>query len=97
MKKNILIIIVLLFVSCSRGDAPVIIPADRTVIIYMSADNEMSGNAFNDIEEMKEGFSGTEANLVVFIDPAGEFPYLLEITENAETKIMTYTEFMEAK
>jgi hypothetical protein len=89
-------VIFISFITCSRYDAPVIIPADRTVIIYMSADNDMSGDAFVDIEEMKEGFSGTGANLAVFIDPAGESPYLLEIAENAETKVKTYPEFNSA-
>jgi CDP-diglyceride synthetase len=90
-------IIVTIFASCSKDDTPEPVRAKRTVIVYMAADNDMSGDAFNDIEEMKEGFSETGANLAVFIDPAGDSPYLLEIAENAETKIMTYTELMEAK
>jgi hypothetical protein len=70
MRKNILIIIVLLFASCGKDDTQEPVRTKRTIIIYMAADNDMSGDAFADIEEMKEGFSGTGANLIVFIDPA---------------------------
>jgi hypothetical protein len=98
MRKNILMtFIILLFASCNReDDPPVVITATRTVIVYMAADNDLSADAFSDIEEMKEGFEETGTNLVVFIDPAGESPYLLEIARNAETKVKTYQEFNSA-
>jgi hypothetical protein len=51
--------------------------ASRTFIVYMAADNDMSGDAFADIEKVKEGFSGTGTNLVVFIDHAEDSPCLL--------------------
>jgi hypothetical protein len=77
MNKYITISIsaLLLFASCNREDEPpVVIPATRTVIVYMAADNDLSADAFSDIEEIKEGFEETGTNLVVFIDPAGESP-----------------------
>jgi hypothetical protein len=58
--------------TCNRDDTPVVIPADRTVIAYMAVDNDISSVAFVDIEEMKQGFSETGANLVAFIDPDGK-------------------------
>jgi hypothetical protein len=97
MKNIILLLTLLLFTSCNREDEPpAIISATRTVIVYMAADNDLSADAFSDIEEMKEGFEETGTNLVVFIDPAGESPYLLEIARNAETKVKTYQEFNSA-
>jgi hypothetical protein len=93
MKKYILIITVLLFASCSKDGLPNTVKIERTIVVYMAADNDMSFDAFDDIEEMKQFFSGTGTNLIVFIDPAKEAPYILKIAQDAETKVKTYPEF----
>jgi hypothetical protein len=72
----------------------VAIPADRTIIAYMAADNDMSLDALNDIEEMKHGFSETGANLVVFIYPAGEATYIPETVRDTAVKYLKYSEKM---
>jgi hypothetical protein len=95
-KKALITIIILLFTSCSKDEPPEPDKAERTVIAYMAADNNLSLDAFGDIDEMKQGFSETGINLIVFIDPVGEPPYLLEIAKDAETRIKEYPEFNSA-
>jgi hypothetical protein len=93
MKNFVIIVFFLLSVSCSKDDIPIIIPADRTIIAYMAADNNLSVDALDDIEEMKQVFSEMEANLVVFIDPVGKAPYILEIARDTAINVRTYPEF----
>jgi hypothetical protein len=92
MRKDILIITVLLFASCSKDELPEPVKAERTIIAYMAADNNLSLDALDDIEEMKQVFSATGTNLIVFIDPAGKEPYILEIAQDTATKVRTYSE-----
>ncbi|MDR3245036.1 MAG: peptidase C11, partial [Prevotellaceae bacterium] len=62
MRKNILLLL-LVFAACHRDEIPEIVPSERTIIIYMAADNDLSADAYEDIEEMKEGFSEAGVNL----------------------------------
>ncbi|MDR1170137.1 MAG: hypothetical protein LBK97_04805 [Prevotellaceae bacterium] len=96
MKKSILIIIVLLFASCCKDEYPEPVRAERTVIAYMAADNDMSDVVPVDLEEMKRAYRETGVNLLVLMDMANETPYLLKITENGEQRIKTYQEFNSA-
>jgi hypothetical protein len=72
-------------------------PASRTVIAYMAADNDLSGDALVDMDEMVQGFIPTGATLVVLADVAGEAPYLLQIAETGRKKVKTYLEFNSAE
>ncbi|MDR1340734.1 MAG: hypothetical protein LBK58_11880 [Prevotellaceae bacterium] len=96
MKKNIIIFIVLLFASCSKDEYTEPVRAERTVIAYMAADNDMSDVVPVDLEEMKRAYRETGVNLLVLMDMSNETPYLLKITENGEQKIKTYQEFNSA-
>jgi hypothetical protein len=60
----------------------------------MAADNDLSYDAIEDIEEMKQGFSGNTTNLIVFVDPASAAPYILKIGRNAESRVKSYPEFV---
>jgi hypothetical protein len=85
------------FSSCDKNDSPEpAVSTDRTIIVYMAADNDLSGDADVDLEEMKQGFTETGANLIVFLDPADEAPYLLKIAANEALRIKTYPEFNSA-
>ena len=57
IKKTLFLLVsTLLFVACSSndgGESPQ--PAKRTVIVYMAAENTLSGNAQSDINEMIQG------------------------------------------
>jgi hypothetical protein len=112
MIKTILqiLLILLSFVACNKNDieppeiedeSEIIVPSERvgrTIIVYMAADNDLSVDAVNDIEEMKTGFLSAEendknTNLIVFIDPARADPYILNITQNIDT-VREYQEFI---
>jgi hypothetical protein len=101
MNKNKYIICfiasVLFIASCSDIDEELTSQTvSRTLIVYMAADNDLAADAFADLEEMKQGFSETGANLIVFIDPKDENPYLLEIHPKEETFIQSYSELNSA-
>lgn len=89
-----------LLVSCSDDDEkeytePVIHPkAERTVIVYMSAENNLSSNATDDINEMVEGSKTMpdNVNLIAFVDKAEKDtpPYILRIKDGKMTKDSYY-------
>lgn len=96
--KDILITLLfsLAFISCRHDNEDIVQPVSRTLIVYMAADNDLSADALADIEEMKQGFSETGANLLVFVDLPDEPPFLLKIGQSKETRIKTYPELNSA-
>jgi hypothetical protein len=88
-----LVIFLIVFVGCNKeADLPDF-TVNRTVIVYMAADNDLSGDALVDLEEMQRGYTETGVTLVVLADVAGEVPYLLRIDETGGQKIKIYPEF----
>jgi hypothetical protein len=79
----------LLLPCCSKGKEELV---PRTVIAYIAADNDLWSDALDDVEEMQRGFSPNGVQLVAFIDPAGEPPYLLEMASNSSRRVKTYAE-----
>jgi hypothetical protein len=82
--------------GCRKEEPPAPLPASRTVIVYLAADNDLSGDALVDLEEMRRGYTETGNNLVVLADVAGEAPYLLQITGAGGKRVKTYPEFNSA-
>ena len=62
--------------------------AQRTVMVYMSGDNNLSGIVSEDISEMQQGISAVSKNnnLMVFIDRAisNEKPFIARVTKEAK-------------
>jgi len=71
-------------------------PISRTILVYMAADNDISEDAYADLEEMKQGFAAKGTNLIVFIDPADDAPQILEITPEGSKTVKVYPEFNSA-
>lgn len=91
--------VLLAFTACHTEYDEDIIPiiyAERTVIVYMSADNDLSADALDDIEEIKKGYRDNDVNLVIFADLARESPYLLEIGLDSGEIVKTYPEINSA-
>jgi hypothetical protein len=88
-KSTLATIIILLFASCNKDEVPEPVKIERTVIVYMAADNDLWDVALVDIEEMKQGYNETGVNLIVLMDAAGKTPCLLRITEDGEQTIKT--------
>lgn len=58
---------------------------DRVVMVYMSGDNDLSDDATNDLQEIKEGMKTIGANnkMLVFMDHMSERrPYILDVGAN---------------
>lgn len=99
IEKIILLSALLISIAChtehDEGVLPIIY-AERTIIVYMSADNDLSADALNDIEEMKKGYIDNGIHLIVFVDLSRESPYLLEISLNSAKTVKTYPEINSA-
>jgi hypothetical protein len=93
----VVIVTTILFVSCREENISNEDTISRTVIVYMAGDNDLSMDALADIEEMKQGFSGNNINLLVFADLQDENPQLLKISANKEETIKTYPELNSAE
>ena len=94
-----IIIAILLLTACSKDDekeTPAV-PADRTVIVYIAGENNLSSFIQGDLNEMKAGRQQVTTNesLVVFVDKASntEKPYIAKITDKGEMEhLYDYTE-----
>jgi len=64
----------------------------RTIIVYMAGDNSLCDQVPISLQQMENGFSGKDTQLVVFVAQAGENPLLLEIHPNASKVVKTYSE-----
>lgn len=98
-EKMIMLFVLVVLVACraERDDDHLsIVYAERTVIVYMSADNDLSADALDDIEEMKKGYTDIGVHLVVFADLSRESPYLLEIAPGSGNIVKTYPEINSA-
>lgn len=77
----------LLLSACSSGDGENSRhSAKRTVIVYMAAENTLSGSAQSDINEMIQGVKSISQydNLIVFVDRASttEKPFIIRLRNN---------------
>ncbi|SEG14154.1 clostripain-related cysteine peptidase [Parabacteroides chinchillae] len=91
MKYNVLCFLLsfaMVFCSCSRDDEPV--NKARTVLVYMVAQNSLSGFASKDYEEMKQGMQEVDpasCNLLVYIDD-NFAPRLLHLTKDKKGQVV---------
>jgi len=100
MKKCLLFFsIALLLIACSKDDntsesAPAK-PVERTVLIYMSAENSLSSYVDSELEELKKGSVGLGNNaLVIYVDMANSknLPYIAHIKEGTIKKSYTFSD-----
>lgn len=81
----------LLFTACGDDDNSPIAPVlgSRTVLVYMAADNNLVGFAYNDLDEMKQGMRqvvGEDIHFLVYMD-FGTQVRLVELkNENGQVK-----------
>lgn len=53
--------------------------ADRTVLIYMAADNSLSSDGYENIRAVLKGMKGVNGRLLIYFDPANNVPFLMEV------------------
>ena len=75
------------FTTCRKDDDTVDFQTDRTIIVYMAADNDLSDNAWDNIAEMESGYKDRGTNLIVFIDSADDTPHILRIKHGGSTRV----------
>ena len=85
------IAVVLLMIGCDKSDDDTF---NRTVLVYMAADNDLADSALRNIEQMKSSFPiNSDNNLLVFVNLPGEKPYLIKIEADTEIVVKQYEEF----
>ena len=89
LKYIVLLAVLLPAVSCSNMEYDgMSMDVDRTVLVYMAADNNLASFARKNIEDMKQGevpsyFDGGSGNvLLVYADIAGEEPRLMRLSKD---------------
>lgn len=100
MNKLNFLITLLAFTSCIRDDAePEPVPAAKTVLVYMVADNNLSSEAGANLDSLLSGVArdGAEGNLLVYLDRSGDDPVLLRLSQNPDNTagcvtVRTYSE-----
>ncbi|MDR1758910.1 MAG: hypothetical protein LBR60_00090 [Fibrobacter sp.] len=81
---------VCLCVSCSVPGVQIKIRSERTVLVYMAADNNLSRNAEKDILEMRSVTFSNEYNLIVYMDTPNQKPCLLKIQNGSIDTLKIY-------
>ncbi len=90
MKKILCLLatFIVLLSACSDSSNETVPPAKRTVIVYMAAENTLSGNAPSDIDEMIQGVKKISKydNLIVFVDRASQIekPFIIRLRDNEQ-------------
>lgn len=97
MMKHLLIwtTLAVLLTACSKDEDEPRIPAmaQRTVVVYMSAENTLSGFASSDIQEMIDGIADVSKknNLILFVDRSttSEKPFIAKVRNDKKTPLDT--------
>ena len=97
MRKLFIILCgVILMAGCKKdNDEPAKKDTQRTVVVYISGDNNLSTAALSDINEMKEGATGIPSNsrLVAFVDRnwGDDKPFIAEIKNDKLDTLFKYS------
>ncbi len=90
--RLIIILFAVLLWGCRNNDTPI---ANRTVLVYMAADNNLYRNAIKDIKEMLQATVPANNNLLVYVDApsssSDSIPKLFEIKNNKIKEICRYS------
>lgn len=96
------ITLLLLFTACHKDDdnntPPT--PARRTVIVYVSGDNTLSGFTYGDLQELVNGATNTlsdDDRLVMFVDriSTAEKPFIARIKNDSKQPVDTLYKYSE--
>ena len=101
--KHLLIILasMLLLTACEKDsdieDTDYRLPARRTVLVFMAGENNLSGYAQSDLNEMIQGRKsvGADCDMLVFIDKAAEKPFIARIRNKADQPVDTLYKYTE--
>lgn len=90
MKKILFILLSVIFVfaACNKDDNGGSLPPEpkkRTVIVYLTADNNISSYLSQDLSEMMKGARNLseDCNLIAFVDVVNQTPFVAKITADS--------------
>lgn len=85
----------LLFAACHKSDP--VEPADRTVLIYMAADNSLDDQGFakENIQLVLEGMKQTSGKVVIYYDPHHGKPVLMAVGKRGNESVLDTLETYE--
>ena len=86
-------ILTILLLGCRKDEPIEPINSNRTVLIYMSANNNLSSSALNNLEQIVDGTSHHSLDnnhLIVYLDRQREQPMLLKIYDGKRDTIKVY-------
>jgi hypothetical protein len=97
MKKYIQWLFSLFFIlfACSEEEDK-LLSMNHVLIVYMAADNDLSGDAYRNLEQIKKGYIETGNKLIIFMDMADKLPELSEVSSKKTTVLKEYTELNSA-
>ena len=90
-----LIYSVMIFSACHDSDKIEPEYGERTVLIYMAADNDLNKDGETNIKSILKGMEQTAGRLVIYIDPRYDVPRLLTVKGGKGCRLdtlETYTE-----
>lgn len=74
--------------GCAKDENDTAIPVSaRTVMVYMAANNSLSSDAYKNLNQMEEGFTGIDGKLIVYARIFGQQPKLYEIVYDTSPEI----------
>ncbi len=74
-----------MLLACQNNDKQKVV--DKTVIVYMAADNNLAGYARTSINQMEKGLPDNDLNLIVYLDIPNEAPKILKIKKDKSSQI----------
>ena len=94
IKTILLCLIACILASCHDTDDPVIEKVDRTVLIYMAADNSLNSYWSKNVDQMLAAAGGNNLNgghLLIYVDPKNDTPRLLQVVQGSDGSMETQT------
>ena len=74
--------------ACDEGEE-VYPEGDRTVLLYLAGDNNLSSYGYTNIKSLREGMKGVAGRVVVYFDPKGSVPCLMVVQGGSNPTIDT--------
>lgn len=85
---------ILSFISCADSDT-IKKDIERTVLVYMAADNNLSSFGNTNIQLMLQGMKNVEGRLIIYLEPSNDVPRLMVIEGNSAPKLDTLVTYSE--
>lgn len=84
-----------LLCGCEKDEAPEPTPVERTLLVYICADNNLAEDAQANVRAMERGFAAQGAgacgtHLVVYLDTPQGHPQLLEVTASGTREVYAW-------